>query len=170
MKIAAFVLALLLTVPFGVWIGVRVAYVISFDIQCEGHLKRAGDANTIKLAHQELESALEYVESHNLTQGSTHLMFPTPECDVTFWYDNLQSARDELEAIPAGTSQLEKTNILMKLRETLLDSGERGVSATVPPGITIFPYQWLFLLWGWFSFLFCLIAWCVFFGVLMVTD
>ncbi len=37
--------------------------------------------------------------------------------------------------------------MLMKLRETLVDQGETSVVVTVPPGISIFPYNTLFALW-----------------------
>ena len=37
-----------------------------------------------------------------------------------------------------GDSALEKTNILMKLRETLIDDGEK-TKVTIPPGLSVFP-------------------------------
>ena len=45
----------------------------------------------------------------------------------------------------------------MKLRETLLDEGQ-GVSVTAPSGITVFPFNAAFALWGLAS----LVLACVF--------
>ena len=44
-----------------------------------------------------------------------------------------------------GKSQFEKTNVLMKLRETLTDNGESGTKLTYPTGLMFYPNN---LLWG----------------------
>lgn len=131
------------------WGTTRILRSVWFDIGCGGHIKRAADANTIDLAKQELKTALVYVEDHKYTDGSTHLIFPHPSCDLGFWYTNLKASLKELEDSPSDAKQLEKTNLLMKLRETLLDQGERSVYVTVPPGITVYPNQWVYLIWGY---------------------
>ena len=129
----------------------RVALTIEYNIYCGGHLKRAADANTIELAEQELSTALAYMDKEGWDKGgSTHLIFPHPKCDIGFWYENITSAKNELQQLDPDSTQLEKTNVLMKLRETILDGGE-SLSVTTPPGITVFPYQWLFCIWGWVS-------------------
>ena len=54
-------------------------------------------------------------------------------------YENIKSAHDDLCKINLEKSSLmEQTNVLMKLRETLLDEGE-SVSITCPSGIARFP-------------------------------
>ncbi len=50
---------------------------------------------------------------------------------------NLKASVEELKTLNS-TSALEKTNVLMKLRETLLDSGEK-TKVTVPPGLVVYP-------------------------------
>lgn len=103
-----------------------------------GHLKRAADANSIELASNELKTALDYIEKNNLTNGYTSIIYKTPAEDLGFWYSNLKASRLELEKTKKSTS-LEKTNVLLKLRETLLDEGEKGSRITYPKGISIFP-------------------------------
>ena len=137
------------------WGIARFTNYINFEIHCGGHLKRAADANTVDLALQELKTATTYTEQNNLTKGSTHLLFPTPDKDVGFWYKNLKASEKELELISPQTTQLEKTNLLMKLRETLLDQGEKGTSVTAPQGISIFPDNWPYAIWGWVSIILC---------------
>ncbi len=103
-----------------------------------GYLKRAADANSIELASNQLKTALEYIEKNNLTNGYTSIIYKTPDEDLSFWYNNLKASRLELEKTKNSTS-LEKTNVLLKLRETLLDEGEKGSQITYPKGISIFP-------------------------------
>jgi hypothetical protein len=140
--------SLLLCLPLLVWCGDRMYRVVRFDIECSGHLKRAADANSVELAVQEMETVVEYLEGKRMTSGYTSIFFRSPDEDVGFWYKNLKSARDELSRVEPETSSLERTNILMKLRETLVDEGTNGVTVTVPAGITVFPYNTLYCVWG----------------------
>lgn len=79
------------------------------------------------------------------TQGTSHILWYTPDCDVGFWQDNIQSAKTELDTFPTDAEPLVVSNQLMKLRETLLDDASEGVSVTLPPNIVVFPNQM-----GWF--------------------
>ena len=112
---------------------------ISFDINCGDYLTRAADANTVELAVQELETALNYIEANNLTDGYTSVIYKSPDEDLGFWYTNIKSAYEELKSIPDNATMMEKSNALMKLRETLLDNGEKGEHLTIPPGIAVYP-------------------------------
>ena len=119
-----------------------------FKKNVSGYLKRAADANTIELAHEELDRALTYLEANDLTEGYTSVLYETPDEDIGFWYRNLKASKEELEKLD-NPSALEKTNVLMKLRETLTDTGER-TRVTSPDGIHLYPYNavWAGLGWG----------------------
>jgi hypothetical protein len=138
-------------VVFGVlflgWGAGRIVNGILFNIHCKGHLKRAADSNTVELAKRELRTALSFLESNDLTDGYTSIIYQTPDEDIEFWYTNINSALTELKALPKDSSPLEKTNVLMKLRETLCDVGEKGIKLTVPDGISIYPRNasWAFV-------------------------
>lgn len=119
----------------------RVVAGIHFKIDCGGHLKRAADANTIELAQTELSTALEYLEDNDMTKGGTGVLWNDPSTDVGFWYENLKASQDELQSIDEKATPLERTNVLMKLRETLLDSTQSGTEVTTPGGISIFPHN-----------------------------
>jgi hypothetical protein len=106
---------------------------------CTGYLKRAADANTVETAKSQLEKAISYMETHNLTNGYTSVLWKTPDEDIEFWYNNIKSSYNELCKVTPETSSLEKTNMLMKLRETLLDSGSKGDSLTYPHGLSKYP-------------------------------
>lgn len=122
----------------------RIVLSVQFDQQCGGYLKQAADANTIELALDRLNLAIKYIEDHNLTDGYTSVMWRTEDENVGYWYTNIKACTHELEQGIDG-SQLEKANLLMKVRETLTDNGESGTVLTIPDGISVYPYN---LLWG----------------------
>ncbi len=116
----------------------RIYSNITFKQELSGHLKRASDANTVELALSELQTSLKYIEEKNLTSGYTSIMYETPDEDLGFWYANLKASAVELEKSKGG-SLLEKTNVLLKLRESLMDDGAKGDHITFPRGLSIFP-------------------------------
>ena len=119
---------------------------IEFYQNCSGHLELAASANTIDIAISELQIAIEYAEEKNLTSGYTSVLWKTPDEDVGFWFNNIKSAKEELTTLPAESTSLEKSNMLMKLRETLLNnSGEQGDTLVVPNGLLRYPYNGI---WG----------------------
>lgn len=119
--------------------GIVYSNTIVFNQRCEGHLKRAADANTIEMAISELDIAIKYLEEKGDTIGYTSVFFETPDEDIAFWYHNLVACRNELMALPEDASSLERTNMLMKLRETLTDDTEHGVKVTAPRGMARYP-------------------------------
>ncbi len=107
-----------------------------FDIDVVQRLKRAADANTVEIAVKELSSVIVYLESKDMRTGNTSILLPKPANDVEFWYENLKASLGELKHIEATAGRVEKTNTLMKLRETLLD----GEAVTKPDSIHLYPY------------------------------
>lgn len=145
-----FALAILFGLSFFGFAGVRIYKSVVFDIEVGGHLKRAADANTIELARIEMETVIAYVQKNEFTNGYTSVLWRTPDEDVGFWYRNLNASLAELHQVKENATQLEKSNVLMKLRETLVDHGQ-NLTVTVPPGISIFPNNTFYAMWGWLS-------------------
>jgi len=120
---------------------------VSLDQNCLGHFKRAADASTIETAETELRIGLDYLEKENLTTGYTSVLWKTPDEDIKFWYENIKSAKNELNSLPKNSSNMEKSNMLIKLRETLLDHGNKGSeSITCPDGLSRYPNNLFFAL------------------------
>lgn len=115
---------------------------------CTGYLKRAADAGNVETAKAQLSKAIHYLEENDMTHGYTSIFYKTPDEDVEFWYKNLKSSEAELMKVDSSTSALEKTNLLMKLRETLLDNGSDGTDLTYPDGLAMYPQNglWAFLI------------------------
>lgn len=124
---------------------------INFDRNCTAYLKRASDANSVETAKKELSNTINYLEKNNLTTGYTSVFYETPDEDISFWYNNLKSSELELSKVNDSTSALEKTNLLMKLRETLLDAGKKSDKITVPDGLWRYPNNLAYGIWGWLS-------------------
>lgn len=122
---------------------------IRFNQECIGYLKRASDANTVDIAKQELSKTTSYLEKNNLTTGYTSVFYNTPDEDISFWYNNLKSSELELSKVNDSTSALEKTNLLMKLRETLLDNSK----ITIPNGLWRYPNNLGYGIIFWISLL-----------------
>ncbi|MCX6823970.1 MAG: hypothetical protein NT085_02490 [candidate division SR1 bacterium] len=142
------------------YLGVRTWNSVSFDRNCSGLLKRAGDANTVEMAKEQLKMAVNYCETHELTSGYTSVMYNTPDEEIGFWYNNLKSSLGELNAVVPNATQMEKSNVLMKLRETLLDTDDKGKTVvTCPKGISRYPYNLLYGIWGIFSLMMIGIPW-----------
>lgn len=123
--------------------------IVMFNIDCGGHMELAAKANSISLAQQEMRMVVKYLEDHNLTKGNTAVLWNTPQQDLNFFYNNMKASLEELERIEDDSSSLDKSNVLMKLRETLTEtSGKGSEKMCVPFGITRAPHQVLFIIWA----------------------
>lgn len=127
--------------------------VIQFDQECSGYLKQAADANTPEIALRRIDKALEYIERKGLTEGYTSVLYKTENENIGFWYQNVKACRNELEKC-LNSSQMEKTNVLMNVRESLTDKGY----PTVPSGISLYPNNALWYTWIWLEIIIILIA------------
>lgn len=161
------VFAIIATLVFGAWAIVRIVKWVQFDTECTQYLKRAADANNVETAKEELAKAISYAEKHDLTEGVVSIFLHQPKNDVGYWYKNMTEAYVELDNLPEDVTSLEKTNVLMKLRETLTDEEESGVSVTIPDGIEIYPSNLLYFLWGVCSAIAGVILWIKFCVCLM---
>ena len=138
---------------------------IKFDQQCGGYLKQAADANTPELALERINMAIDYIEANQLTSGYTSLIWKTEDENIGFWYQNILACRDELQSC-LESSQLEKTNVLMKVRESLTDNSDGSVKLTVPDGISKYPNNWLWAILLTLSMLVLIIGVCWFIYIL----
>ena len=153
------VLAIIATIVFGAWSTVRIVKYVQFDMNCTQYIKRAADANTVETAKEELSKAISYAEENNLTEGVVSIFLNQPSNDIGYWYKNMTESYSELENLSEDATSLEKTNVLMKLRETLTDEKKSGVSVTIPDGISIYPSNVLYFWWGLLSSIFCFGLW-----------
>ena len=119
---------------------------IQFKQNCSGYLKQAADANTAEIALERVTKALDYIERNRLTEGYTSVLWTTEDENIGFWYENIKACKAELEAC-LNSSQLEQTNVLMKVRESLMD----GEGLTIPGGISRYPNNAAWMIFGWLS-------------------
>lgn len=145
---------------FVAWICARIALSITFDRDVANYLKQAAMADTIEVATESLSLAIENFEIRSAVRdGYTSLIVRTPNEDVRAWYFKLKTCLQELEAMRKGASQMEKKNMLLRVRSDLVVYYQViGPSPIVPSGIAVFPHNKLFAHWGWWS----LVLTCVF--------
>ena len=140
-KVTKFIVAwaIIATIVFCAWSTVRIVKFVQFDMNCTQYIKRAADANTVELAKEELAKAISYAEKNNLKEGVVSIFLHQPKNDVGYWYKNMTQSYSELDKLSGNATSLEKSNVLMRLREALTDNNESGVSVTIPDGISIYP-------------------------------
>lgn len=114
--------------------GICIVKSVKFAQQCAGYLRQAADANTAALALERLNIALDYIESHGLTEGYTSVLWKTEDENIGYWYRNIKACQGELESC-LDAAQLEQSNVLMKVRESLTNGNE----LTIPAGISRYP-------------------------------
>lgn len=163
MRYVSFLFGCVFGVIFFALVTLRVLWAIDANRNCVGHLGRAANSNTIEIAKAEMQTAVNYCREQRWTTGYTSVLFNTPDEDVEFWYKNLEASLDELNSVPPNANQLYKSNLLMKLRDTLTDNGSKGTEIIYPTGISIYPYNelffWSFVLSAIFS------LGCLFFAI-----
>ena len=145
-----------------IWVAATIWFLsmrIQFSQNCTGYLQQAADANTVELASERLGKALEYIESKGWTEGYTSILWRTEDENIGFWYTNIKASLQELESVKES-SQLEQTNVLMKLRETLLESGEKGDYLTFPTGLWKYPHNVLYGIFAWVVNILGFLAFC----------
>ena len=159
-------ITILATIISTIWVGVMIWFTVlnvQFKQNCTGYLQQAADANTVELAMDRLDKAIETVEKNNWTEGYTSVLWKTEDENIGFWYTNLKVSRGELENALDAT-QMEQTNVLMKLRETLLDVGEKGTKITYPEGLYVYPYNLEFGILAWAINILMFGVWIVWFA------
>lgn len=131
------------------WCVTLCVFDIWFDRGCGGYLKQAADSNTVETARERLGIAVKWAKENKLTDGFTSVVYRTPDEDIGFWFRNISEAEADLRQIPPNAGVLERSNALLKLRETLVDNSRNGTSVTVPFGISRYPYNTILgLLWA----------------------
>ena len=152
---------ILAVIVSALWLAAMVWFIclrVEFDQNCTGYLKQAADANTIELAIDRLDKAIDYVELQDWTDGYTSVLWKTEDENIGFWYKNLKASRIELEKA-LDASQMEQTNVLMKLRETLTDNNENGTYITYPDGLWKYPHNMEFAVFSWIIHILLIVMW-----------
>ena len=150
-----FICVICIIIPL-VTYGISIGKTVTMSANCIDFFDLAADANSVELAEKYLTKGIEYLESHNLTSGFTKMIVYKPTNDIGIWYENLKSAQAQLQELKQreDLTELEESNALMKLRETLLNSSG---TVTHPEFISFYPNS---TSWAW-SLIFIWLLWIV---------
>lgn len=135
------------------WATVRIVKDVQFNQNCQGYLKQSADAHDIPTAVERLGIAIDYMEANDLTDGYTSVLWRTEGENVKYWYDNLKGDYELLFSQPDSIDQNTQSNLLKRHRKTVLDVGSDGEIVTAPPGISVYPNNTAYAIWGWVSLL-----------------
>ena len=152
-------------IPIGAYSG-GIVKAIRINVNCLDYLSMAADANSVELANEHLSKAIKYIEENDLTEGSTELLIYGPKSDLGLWYKNLKSAQTQLEELSSkeNLTDLEESNTLMKLRESLTDEG----TIIYPQFISTYPNH---VSWFWYlSTIWLLWVGAIFFGIFAYEE
>ena len=140
-----------------------------FERECAGYLNLAANANDPKLVIKYMDIAIEYIERNNLDKGNTTVIFNYPDRSLDYWYANLKEIQADVKALPDDVSQLERSNVLMKVRESLTDSDSQGGSRIIlPPYIAYYPSQFFWSTMSWICGIMSIVSVCGFGVTLMI--
>ena len=129
--------------------GIAIVKTIRIDANCIDYFRMAADANSVDIAEKHLTFGINYLEEHGLTEGKTKILVYSPKKDIGLWYENLKTAQTQLRDLMEkdDLTELEESNALMKLRETLYDSNG---SVNHPMMISFYPNH---VSWFWTNML-----------------
>lgn len=149
MKIFYVILCIIAIIIPCVVYGAAIIKNVQMESCCIDYFEMAADANSIEIAEKHLSKGIKYLEENNLTKGNTKVLIYKPVNDIGLWYENLKSAQAQLQEMNAreDITELEESNALMKLRETLLNENGR---VTHPERISFYPNH---VVWSWSMFL-----------------
>ena len=71
-----------------------ISMYIDFQQQCGGYLKQAADANTVELARERLNLAINYIEAKGYTTGYTSIFVKTEDENIGYWYQNIKACQN----------------------------------------------------------------------------
>lgn len=117
-----------------------------FNKNCGDWLRLAANANSIPLASERVDKAIDYIERNDLVDGNTGVIFKKPSNDLGAWYQNLKAVQENLHSFPENASEADINTTLSKVRESLVDQDESGDRVTLPGRISVFPYNAAWLL------------------------
>ncbi len=140
------VIAVMLITPMLIWVATRGYFIWRFNSAVKTPLVRAVEATTVDAAVSELKGVVSYLHNARLTSGHTSILYRTPPEDVGAWYGNIEGYLGELRQFLGEPGSRERVNRLLERRRTLI--GTSDVKVRVPPGISVYPHN---KVWGVFG-------------------
>lgn len=158
------------------WAGTRVHMAKDFDSRVSEYVVAAYNAETPEEAKLQFDRALNFIKERNMTQGSTGVLYPTPNLDVGDWFSKIEKAESKLVELNENKDKLNanqpvenkvnneqpvENKQLTPWQKTLIESkvvkkygpDSDKVVVSVPENISVHPYGLQFSLWFYGSVL-----------------
>lgn len=139
---------------FVAWLLIRIYRVLCFYKNCESYIRNSMNTASIDIAKSELEHAISYLEKNNLTSGRTSIVTSKLHNDIGYFYKNLKKQYDFLDhKCKNSLTEVNIQNILKEYEDNLHSRTANGVKTLIPEGISIYPSNTVFCIWGTMSFI-----------------
>ena len=142
---------------FAGWGMARVYFALAYDSDCDGLIRQAAQAADTRIALNYLSDAVNFMQNDGFTSGSTHISWlekPDSAEDLGRWFGKLKlwQARLSADADPRLIEQM-KTDLVSPDDEDGDDFVVRS-----PAGISVFPHNSAFAIWGFVSMWGCVLC------------
>ncbi len=141
-------------ISFSLWAIVRIHYTIEFEQNCSSYLTRAKQEVDFDLAANDIEVAINYLETHGLDHGVIKIFREYSYNDLAYVHQNLIEAQNAFRQA-SSESELEKFSLVQRMDEQM----------KLPCGISIYGKNLAYFWWAMVSF----ISTCVF-GIWRMFD
>lgn len=148
---------------FIAWGGIRIKAAIEFDSEVRGYFRNYLEAGTIEGAKDNLEAAIEGLESRGLTEGQISIFLKNPNNNIELWYNNLLESRDALKKAASEETAFNQAIILEKQKDGL-KGRSNNTAVKHPDGISIYPFNQFYFWWSILS-----LAGIIGFGIRMLV-
>lgn len=150
--------SILFMLPFFGWWITRIVESVKFDNNCTYHINQAlGSSRSTdepKYAANEIDIAINYIDTHNLAYGVTSIVDKSSSEDLSIWHTSLTKKQTYLHELAEESPESITKYKDYVVARNLYSSG--GLS--IPDGISVYPHNTLFCVWGWISGLLSIIG------------
>lgn len=149
-----FAISVLLAMPFFGWAITRIVKNQEFDNNATYYIDGASKAKDIKSACEQINIANDYLVNNGLTSGYTSIISRTPDEDLFVFYQDIDK---KMKYFCLTKDYTDESYII--LYQKYVDMREmKPHDISVPPGISIYPYNLLYLIWMFVSIVMAIIS------------
>lgn len=147
------------------WGGARMHKSSDFDARVSDYVVAAYNATTPEEAKLQYDRALSVMKENKMTEGSTSILYPSPEYNVGDWFAKVEKTEkdltemlkapavvDDKKADPKVLTPWQKSLVENNVVKTKVDTkGNSHASFNAPEDISVHPYTLQYALWFYSS-------------------
>ena len=116
-----------------------------FENYHKSHVKYGIESLDLEVAESELGATIKYLKEKNLNDSKVSVFFSNSKNNLKNYYNSIEKLYLKVKSFPKNASHSQKINMFENLKRM-------AETITIPYGIAIYPYNNLFLIWSFLSF------------------